>query len=219
METNQKYPLIFQRQWLKDLILDTIKDNVNYTNELIKPNFVNYQKGKVKNVTKTPLLRILDHIQVTPTSDLISVLSDSKHKILTVFPFEPAITRFELDNNQRITMNTRGTVILITKANLKFTNKFKFRKFSGVTDRNEFFNKFPFFASSSIDIVFLEVIEFEIFQRDQCNTGDSIFKRIKYVYFDPKYKDKFKPVERDEKDKDTNEDTSISDTYDDCISL
>lgn len=201
-------PLVFQDKWLEELILGTARSNT-YNSSLVKKNFIDNNGGR-ENVRRTPILRIMQFIHANTQQDLFATVSDSEHIIIAVFPFNPTITRFEREQHQRITDQTKGTVIMVTKANLRIYNKPTLKKLASLPQDRTFFQKFPMCATAGVDTIVLEIIEFTIFQRDLHDLGNIVFRNLQYIYVGQEYQQCFLP----KKGKRTDD----SDPYDGVVS-
>lgn len=188
MEKLVRPPLVVQEEWILNLILEQVKPETTYYNDLVKKNFIHYDPPRYKNVSRTPIARITELKHNTPQGDLISVIGDFSHEILTIFPFYPTIDEFERRYNQRITSKTLLSVILIKRANLKFTKAHEFHKFSEIKSKDSFIRKFPVFREPNLDILVLEITEFQLFQHDQTDLRDNWFKSLRYIYTEDNYK-------------------------------
>lgn len=167
---NIKYPLVLHDSWLLESITKQINKNVKYTNPLIKKNFISPW-----SISKTPILRILRFLKTTKSSDLTAILSDSTHTMIAIFPFDPTIINFEVRYKHRITYHTPNSLILIKQANLRFVNNVELTNEWGITIDDE------------IDVVVLEVLDLEIFQRDQIMFGVNIENNLQLIYYDKSY--------------------------------
>lgn len=170
MNVNIKYPLVLHDNWLLESITGQINKNVKYTNSLIKKDFIS-----PSSISKTPILRILRFLKTTKSSDLTAILSDSTHTVIAIFPFDPAIINFEIRNKHRITYHTPNSLILIKQANLRFVNNVELTTEWGITIEDE------------IDVAVLEVLDLEIFQRDQIMLGVNIENNLQLIYYDKSY--------------------------------
>lgn len=170
MNVNIKYPLVLHDNWLLESITGQINKNVKYTNPLIKKDFIS-----PSCISKTPILRILRFLKTTKSSDLTAILSDSTHTVIAIFPFDPAIINFEIRYKHRITYHTPNSLILIKQANLRFVNNVELTTEWGITIEDE------------IDVAVLEVLDLEIFQRDQIMLGVNIENNLQLIYYDKSY--------------------------------
>lgn len=203
MNSNAKYPLVLHESWLADGILKDVANNVNYTNPLVKKEFV----GSSSTIRKKPILRILKFLKTTQSSGLTAILADSTHKVLALFPFQPTILNFEIQYKQRITYHTLNSLILIKKANLKFVTKPELACDYGINLEHE------------IDILVLEVLDLEIFQRDQVTLGVNIENSLQLIYYDKRYLNECgqNRYRRSEKVDEINQ--TILQSYDDIVSI
>lgn len=185
-------PLVFQDKWLQDLILSAVSSTSTFNSSLVKKNFIN-NDGNSKNVSRTAILRIIEFIHVSSNQDLFAIVSDSEHMMIAMFPFNPTITSFEREQNQRITDQTKGCVIRVTNADLRIYNKPSLKKLALLPQDRDFFKKFPGCSTAGVDTIVLEVKEFNIFQRDLQDLGNIVFKDLQYVYNSQKYQQCFQP--------------------------
>lgn len=177
-------PMIMQSSWLVNEVIKSINSNGQYINALIKEDF----QPTVLPVSF--ILRILKFTATTDSKDITAVLADSTHKIFAIFLFSPTIVDFENKYHHRMTYNTRSCLIRIHKANLKFMDN--------STVKNCYGRK----SDGGLAIAVLEVLEFDIFFKDQYLFINSIENRLKYVYDDAEYnqlcgKKKHKPEYED----------------------
>ncbi|CAX42569.1 telomerase subunit, putative [Candida dubliniensis CD36] len=162
-------PMIMQSSWLVNEVIKSINSNGQYINSLIKKDF---------QPTVLPVsfvLRILKFTATTDSKDITAVLADSTHKIFAIFLFSPAIVDFENKYHHRMTYNTRSSVIRIHKANLRFMDQSTVNKCYNMK------------TNGNLAIAVLEILEFDIFLKDQYSFITSIENRLKYVYEDTRY--------------------------------
>lgn len=202
MNPGIQYPLVLHDSWLLESIIAQINKNVNYTNPLIKKDFVN-----PSSIKKAPILRIIRFLKTTKSSDLTAVLSDSSHTVVAVFPFHPTIIDFEIRYKHRITYHTQNSLIFIKQANLRFVNNLELLTDWGIT------------IEDGIDVAVLEILDLEIFQRDQIILGVNIENSLQLVYYDRAYLS----LCGKNRQKDTQEEYDIKEIilqcYDDVISI
>lgn len=160
---------MFQQSWLLDSVTDLIDSHRTYTSPVIKKHFFN-----TRYFCNT-ILRIIRFLKTTDNNDLTTILADSTHYILAIFPYHPTIFNFEIKYKQRITFYTPNTLIKVKRANLKFIN------------RNDLIQKYASQFDSTIDIAILEVLDFDFFQRDQVLLAVQFEKRLQFIYKSPKY--------------------------------
>ncbi|CCE83777.1 Piso0_004364 [Millerozyma farinosa CBS 7064] len=166
---NEEFPIVFQQSWLLDSVTDVIDSHRTYTSPVIKKHFSNTRDSC------NTILRIIRFLKTTDNNDLTSILADSTHYILAVFPYHPTIFNFEIKYKQRITFYTPNTLIKVKRANLKFIN------------RNDLIQKYASQFDSTADIAILEVLDFDFFQRDQVSLAVQFEKRLQFIYKSPKY--------------------------------
>ncbi|KAK6458690.1 Shelterin complex subunit, TPP1/ACD-domain-containing protein [Scheffersomyces xylosifermentans] len=166
---NDKFPLKPLQSWLKESIEKCINPDRPYTSTLVKKNFISND-----NMKRTPILRIANFLQVTKNKDLTAVLSDSTHKILAIFPFKPTIINFEEKYQQRITFHTNNTLIHIKQANLRFVQK------------EDLSLAYDVRYSSYYDVIVLEILDLDIFQRDQIELI-RVTNSMTYLYDESSY--------------------------------
>lgn len=162
-------PIRILESWLFPEVMKSIDPNINYINPIVKKNF----QPTVLKITF--LLRILEFIATIKSNDITAVLSDSTHKILAIFKFDSAIVDFENKNHQRMTCNTVNRVIHIKRANLKFI------------DIDYINMNFKLTLKGALDIVVLEILEFEVFLVDPFQFDRSTELKLKYLYDEPEY--------------------------------
>lgn len=166
---NTGVPIRVLSSWLSKDVINSIGQNTNYVNPIVRKNF----KPTLMKVSF--LLRILEFISPTESMDITAILSDSTHKILSIFKFDPAIVDFENRYHQRMTYNTVNRIIHIKKANLKFMTIDSINK------------DFKLNLKGALDIVVLEILDFELFLIDEYRFVNSIESRLEFVYDDPEY--------------------------------
>lgn len=170
MNATINYPLVLQESWILESIIKNIKKNEIYTNSTIAKNFISFSHS-----SKAPILRILRFLKTTRDCDLTAILTDSTHKVIGIFPFSPTIIDFEVKYKQRITYHTLNSLVLIKQANLKFVNNVQLMNEWGVSIEDD------------IDVAVLEILDLEIFQRDQITLGINIENNLPLVYYDKSY--------------------------------
>lgn len=154
-----------QDSWLLKNVLRELEGNQN-TYTKLSANFIN---GK-----STPsILRIIKFLKVTGSNDLTVVLADSTHKIFAKFPFKPTIVNFENTYNQRITDCTTNSLVLVQKAELLLLGA------------REIKQNYDDLISGAIDYLVLNILQLEIYQRDQIVLSSDI--HLKYIYQSEEY--------------------------------
>lgn len=176
------YPIIFLSPWLVHTITENVDDAPAYSNNLVSKGFIKYQGPGVCNIQWTPLVRVFKYISTTPQGELTAVLNESENKILALFTRE-CIVKFELEYSQRLTYNTVHSLIIIRRANLRFATVPMLRQsFGGVGGLD---------LTAGTEVVYLEILEIEVFHRDQFVVEGGHENRLRFVYGDEDYRRKF----------------------------
>ncbi|KAG7662940.1 EST3 [[Candida] subhashii] len=166
----ETFPLILQHNWLANEVIHSIK-STPYSNTIIKKNF------EPTLLKVSPILRICKFLRVTNKNDVTVILADSTHRILAYFPFIPTVVDFENKYCQRITYHTINNLIDIKRANLRFINT------------NDLERDYGFKESRNLSIAILEVLEFELYQRDPISFTSDVENKITFVYDDLRYEE------------------------------
>ncbi|ABN64335.2 predicted protein [Scheffersomyces stipitis CBS 6054] len=169
---NDKFPLVFLQSWLWESVEKCIDPSRRYTSSLIKKNFVDETPRKA-----SPIVRISKFIKVTDNKDLTVILSDSTNLMFAIFPFKPTIVNFEDKYKQRITFHTQNILIHIKKANLRFIER----------------KDYPLYEipAMGLSMVVLEVLDLEIFQRDQIMLSNKVESTLKFLHNESNYESLF----------------------------
>lgn len=180
------YPIVLLSSWLVRTIADNVDSLATYSNNIVAKAFVTYESPGVCNISWTPLLRVFNYIKTTKQGEISAVLHDSTHKILAVFSRE-CITKFEARYSQRLTFHTVHSLIIVRKCNLRFaTASFLRESFGNIGSLN---------AAPGTEIVYLEVLEIELFHRDQILVEATHENRLRFVYGHEEYQEKFGKTE------------------------
>ncbi|ODV81481.1 uncharacterized protein CANTADRAFT_3582 [Suhomyces tanzawaensis NRRL Y-17324] len=161
--------MIFQLLWLYDSICTEISKRSKFNNPIVAKNFT-------RDLNLIPILKINSFIKSTKTNDITAILSDSTHKVFAIFPFKPTIVNFENSYHQRITYHTLNCSIRIKKANLRFASRLE------ALENYE--------VDVNMDLIILEILDLEIFQRDQVRADPSYERSLKFVYDEVGYRAK-----------------------------
>lgn len=165
------FPLILQDKWLLEAILSKVDEDIVYSNAIIDKNFVK----SVYCLEKTPVLRIFKFLKITESHDLTLILSDSHHKILARV-LQSAIFNFELKYSYRITYQTLNSLVILRKTALIFVNKFDLAK------------DFDYEEDTSTNTIVLDILDLDIFQRDQVQLAPHIELGLKFLYNEDNYR-------------------------------
>lgn len=159
-------PLILQESWLNKLVLNSVS-STRYNNRVVLPEII----GKIN---KAPILRITNFITKTDNNSFSCQFADATNRIYGIIPFE-SIVQFEQKYRRNLTSGTRNNLIVVKLARLVF---YGWREIEALF-------KQPGLAS--IDYVALQVLDFEIFLRDNFSFNYAIEDRIRMIYEDPSY--------------------------------
>ena len=93
--------------------------------------------------------------------------------MFAIFPFKPTIVNFEDKYKQRITFHTQNILIHIKKANLRFIER----------------KDYPLYEipAMGLSMVVLEVLDLEIFQRDQIMLSNKVESTLKFLHNELNY--------------------------------
>lgn len=163
-----EYPLVLQQSWLLGLVKETVTRS-QYTTSLLKKDAVK------EGFHTTPLLRIFRFMKLTETHDLTAILADSTHKMLAIFPYKPTVRDFEIKYSQRLTYHTPNTLIVVRRANLRFVSPTEARRLFGM-------------VMDGPDTLVLEVLDLDMFLRDQVSLSVAVEKNLVFLYDDAEYR-------------------------------
>lgn len=173
------YPIVLLSSWVLESVLSHIRESSAYVGNMVSKNFVKYESPGKCNLDWTPILRVFKFTQSTEAGELTAVLNDSTHKILSHFNRE-CVRRFETKHKQRLTYHTTNSLVLVRRANLRFVSLKQLRAQFGVVAGLQ--------INARTEIVVLEVLEVDMFQRDQIRVPASAENTLRFIYAEGDYK-------------------------------
>lgn len=175
------YPIVVLSSWLIATIRDKVDNYSTYLNNIVAKGFIKYQGPGVCNIDWTPVVRVFMYTNTTAKGEITAILNESSHKILALFTRE-CITKFESQYSQRLTSCPVHSLITIRRANLRFaTGTFIRDNFRGINIELE----------RGTEAVYLEILEIEVFYQ-MAMTVEAIYEnKLRYVYGDGEYREKF----------------------------
>lgn len=175
-----EYPIVLLSPWVLHCVLSKVRDTA-YSSSMAVKNFVKYESPNVNNIGWTPILRIFRFAKPTDDGALTAVLNDSTHKILALFTSH-CIRQFESNYKQRITYCTTNSLLLVKRANLRFVSLHQLREQFGVIAGLK--------LRVGTEVLIMEVLEVEMFQRDQIRVPATADNSLLFIYDEASYREK-----------------------------
>lgn len=175
------YPIVVLSSWLVTSIRDKVDNHSTYLNNIVAKGFIKYQGPGVCNIDWTPILRVFKYTNTTPKGEISAILNESSHKILALFTRE-CITKFESEYSQRLTSCPVHSLITIRRANLRF---------AACSFIRENFRGINIGLARGTEAVYLEILEIEVFYRNAMTVEANFENKLRYVYSDSDYREKF----------------------------
>lgn len=175
------YPIVLLTSWLLHCLLHKVLVLSSTCDAVAGKDLIH--KGR-RELEYAPIVRIFQLLKKTNSNELTAVLNDSTHKMLAVFRRE-CIGEFEKKYSRRITKNTVHTLIHITRANLRFaTLKQEIVEMFGLSKQLEAITRLA-------DIVYLEILDIEIFTWEQLKVDGYHEQALSLVYENEEYQHKY----------------------------